>query len=850
MGVMRKRVIVRVFLGFLAAVAVLALLAALLGVWTVRRSFPETAGELAVPGLESEVTVLRDGNGVAHVYADNTHDLFMAQGFTHAQDRFWEMDFRRHVTAGRTAELFGPDQVDTDAYLRTMGWRHVAEREYEILAPETRSYLDSYAAGVNAWLADHDGAAASLEYGLLSVLNGGHTIEEWSPVDSLAWLKAMAWDLGGNMREETGRAQLLDAGLSPEQVEELYPAYPFDEHAPITDTDEHAGPGEASGSGTDRPEGDERRAPDLPADAVPALAAVAEGAASLPSMLGPGSSPDMGSNSWVVGGEHTESGLPLLANDPHLGASMPSTWYQIGLHCTEITDACPFDVSGFSFSGLPGVVIGQNESIAWGFTNLNPDVMDLYVEQLDGDGYVVDGRTLPLETREETIAVAGGDDVDIVVRSTHHGPLMSDTAVGADLAAIAEDPDLEGADGDEYAVSLQWTALSPGTTADAIFRLNRARDWEGFREAASLFDVPAQNLVYADGEGNIGYQAPGAVPVRGEGDGRYPAPGWDSAYDWEEFVPFDELPSVLNPGAGYVATANQAVVDEDYEPFLTTDWNYGYRGQRIFDLLDEAIAEGPLTVEDMSRIHMDARNGSAEQIAPYLEEVEVDGTTARAQDLLRDWDRGNEVDSAAAAFYGATWRHLLPLLFDELGEVGMSGDSRGMHVVSRLLEDPGSAWWEGAEADGRDEVLAAAMDAAAQELTELLGEDPADWRWGDLHTLTATHESFGTSGIGPVEWLFNRGPVESSGGSDVVNATGWIPAEGYGITTVPSMRMVVDLADRDASTWIHLTGNSGHAFHPHYDDQLEPWSTGETLPFVVGEEAVREAATDELVLTP
>ncbi|WP_190394285.1 penicillin acylase family protein [Nocardiopsis quinghaiensis] len=857
---MRKRVLVRVLLGLLSTVVVLALVGALLGVWTVRRSFPETSGELTVPGLESSVTVLRDEYGVAHVYADNTHDLFMAQGFTHAQDRFWEMDFRRHVTAGRTAELFGPDQVETDVYLRTMGWRHVAEQEYDLLAPETQKYLDSYAAGVNAWLAENDGTEASLEYGLLSVLNGGHEIEEWTPVDSLAWLKAMAWDLGGNMQEETQRAQLIDAGLTEEQVEELYPAYPFEEHQPITDTDEHGVAeaaetetgSEATGTstGADLREADERRSPELPDGAVPALTDVAETAASLPRMLGPGTSPDLGSNSWVVGGEHTESGMPLLANDPHLGAAMPSTWYQIGLHCTELTEACPFDVSGFSFSGLPGVIIGQNESIAWGFTNVDPDVMDLYVERLDGDGYVVDGETRPLETREETVRVAGGEDVDIVVRSTHHGPLLSDTDAGSDLAEVAEEPALEGADDGEYAVSLQWTALTPGTTADSVFAMNRARDWDGFREAASRFDVPAQNLVYADNDGNIGYQTPGTVPVRGEGDGRYPAPGWDSDHDWKDYIPFDELPSVYNPESGVIVTANQSVVDADYEHVLTSDWDYGYRSQRINDLLGEAIAEGPVTGEDMSRIHMDSFHGGAVDVVPYLLEADVEGTTARAREQLEDWDLFTDADSAGAAFYQATWRHLLPLLFDEMEPYTMSGSSRGMYVVSQLLEDPESDWWRGEDASGREEVLAAAMDAAAEELTERLGDDPADWRWGDLHTLTATHESFGTSGIGPVEWLFNRGPVESSGGASIVNATGWDPTEGYGITAVPSMRMVVDLSDRDASTWVHLTGNSGHAFHGSYDDQLELWSRGETLPFAVSEEAVREAATDELVLNP
>ncbi|MFY7065396.1 penicillin acylase family protein [Nocardiopsis changdeensis] len=845
MGVLRKRVLFRVLLGVLSTVVVLALVGALLGVWTVRRSFPQTSGEIALPGLNAEVTVLRDEYGVPHVYAGDAHDLFMAQGYVHAQDRFWEMDFRRHVTSGRTAELFGEAQVETDVYLRTMGWRHVAEQEYELLEPETRGYLDAYAAGVNAWLAENDGAAASLEYALLGVLNGGHTIEEWDPVDSLAWLKAMAWDLGGNMREETERAQLLGLGFTEEQIAELYPEYPYEEHRPITDTDELL---------DTAPEGDPedaRRAPELPGEAVAAVGAVYDGALALPEMLGPRSSPDLGSNSWVVGGEHTESGLPLLANDPHLGAAMPSTWHQVGLHCTELSETCPFDVAGFGFSGLPGVVIGQNESIAWGFTNLNPDVMDLFVERIEGDSYIVDGEERPLETRTETVKVAGGEDVEITVRSTHHGPLLSDTAAGADLTGIAEDPQVEGAEeGAGYAVALQWTALSPGTTADALFVMNRARDWEDFRRAASGFSVPAQNLVYADNEGNIGYQAPGTVPVRGEGDGRYPAPGWDSAYDWEEYIPFEDLPSVYNPESGFVVTANQSGVDADYPHFLTDDWDYGYRSQRINDLLEEAVAEGPVTGGDMSEIHMDSYHLGAEAIVPHLLDVEVAGVAAQGQDLLRDWDLYTEPDSAGAAFYQATWRHLLPLLFDELDPVQMTGNSRGMYVVGTLLEDPGSAWWAGEEADGRDAVLAAAMEAAAEELTELLGDDPADWRWGDLHTLTATHQSFGTSGIGVVEWLFNRGPVESSGGSAIVNATGWDDKEGYAITAVPSMRMVVDLSDRDASTWVHLTGNSGHAFHPNYDDQLEPWARGETMPFVFGEDAVRAAAVDELTLVP
>lgn len=840
MGVLRKPVLLRVLLGLLATIIVLVLIAALLSVWAVRRPFPQTSGEIDLPGLHSQVDVVRDEHGVTNLYADHAHDLFMAQGFTHAQDRFWEMDFRRHVTAGRVSELFGPEQVETDVFIRTMGWRHVAEQEYELLDEDTRSHLDSYADGVNAWLEQNGGASASLEHSLLTAMNGGHEIEPWQPADSLAWLKAMAWDLSGNMSEETERGRLLAAGFDEEQIDELYPPYPFEEHAPTTVTEEHADPAAEPSP----PEEDARRAPGTDGG-QDALERVSDSAGAVPDLLGPGGSPDLGSNAWAVSGEHTESGDPLLANDPHLGASMPSTWYQMGLHCTELTEECPYDVSGFGFSGLPGVVIGQNESIAWGFTNLYPDVMDLYVEDVDGDTHRYGDEWLPVGTREETVRVKGGEDVDVTVRSTVNGPIVSDAQAGADQRAAGQ-----GRDGGSGDVSLRWTALDPGGTADAIFAMNRARGWDDFRDAARSFEVPSQNLVYADGEGNIGYQAPGNVPVRGEGDGRFPAPGWDPDHAWEDYLPFEELPSVLNPESGLVITANQASVDDEYAHMLTDDWDYGYRGQRINDLVEEALGDGPVGVQDMERMHMDSYHLAAEPLVPHLLDADVDGITARAQEQLADWDLYTGADSAGAAFYQATWRHLLPTLFDELDPVGMSDGSRGMYVVDNLLEDPGSPWWEGEDADGREEVLAASMDAAADELADLLGDDPSEWRWGDLHTLTATHESFGTSGITVVERLFNRGPVESSGGGSIVNATGWDASEGFGIVTVPSMRMVVDLSDRDASTWVNLTGNSGHAFHGNYDDQLDLWSAGETLPWAVSEEAVREAGDDELALMP
>jgi penicillin amidase len=538
----------------------------------------------------------------------------------------------------------------------------------------------------------------------------------------------------------------------------------------------------------------------------------------------------------------------------------------MGLHCE-----CDFAVTGFTFSGVPGVVIGHNARIAWGFTNLNPDVTDLYLEQVDGDRVLDGGTWQPLTTRQEVLEVAGGEPVTITVRSSRHGPLLSDRS--EEQAAIVAHPPLDpsgapaavAAPGGSYALALRWTALDPGRTVDALFALNRAGNWEQFRAAAAQFEVPAQNIVYADVDGNIGYQSPGRVPVRGKGDGRWPAPGWDAAYDWRGFLPFAELPTVFNPAEGYVVTANQAVIKQAadggaYPHRLTQDWSYGYRSQRIFELLAERTAGGrKLTAEDMRQLHFDNRNGFAPTLVPALLAAPAEGDVARARELLRGWDFQQPASSpapsaAAAAFYNATWRHLLLRTFDELPDDRRAGGGdRWFEVVRGLLSQPTSPWWDDrttGATENRDAMLAAAMRDAVEELSDRLGDDPADWRWGDLHQLAARNASFGKSGVGPIEWLFNPDPVAASGGDDIVNATGWDAAEGYDVDAVPSMRMIVDLADLDASRWVQLTGQSGHAFSPHYMDQLELWRTGANLPMRWNPDTIRREAAETLTLVP
>lgn len=820
-------------------VVVLVVVASAVGLfvtWTVRHSFPTTDGELAVPGLHAPVEVLRDQYGVPQVYADNPHDLFMAQGYTHAQDRFWEMDVRRHITAGRLAELFGEDQVTVDATVRTMGWRRVAEQEYGMLSASTRDHLQAYADGVNAYLAGHTGSELSVEYAVLGLITPGYTPEKWTPVDSVSWLKAMAWDLSGTITYQTRRA-MLSASLPADTVARLFPEYDFSRWEPSVQADADATVPQSAGR-------------DEKAGIAAAVDSAADAADSLDGVLGPRGK-GIGSNAWVVSGKLTKSGKPLLANDPHLGPQMPSVWYQMGLHCRSVGQECPFDVSGFTFSGMPGVIIGHNRDISWGLTNLDPAVTDLYLERVSGTTYEYDGVRKPLETRQEVIKVAGGEPRTITVRSTGHGPLLSD--VVDRLKAAGTQGRVPGVEAGEYAVAIKWTALQPARTVDAVFQLGVARDWSSFREAASVFAAPAQNMLYADRAGHIGYQVPGLIPIRKQGEGRFPVPGWTSATEWSGYIPFEKLPSALDPAGGYFVNANNAVTDPSYPYLITKDWGDGNRSQRITDLIKQG---GELDAAAMARIQLDTWNANAASLTPYLLRVSVEGDPAKAQDLLRGWDFMQSADSAAAAYFNAVWRNLLQLMFvDKLTnaapKVDVDGGGQWFEVVRDLLERPDDDFWHNTKRalNGRDVVLRAAMEDANKELRDRLGGDPATWKWGDLHQLTVRNQTLG-SGPAPIQWLLNRGSYGVAGGPATVNATGWNAKKTYQVNWVPSMRMVVDWADLDASRWINLTGASGHAFDEHYDDQLPLWRRGETTAWPFSREAVTAAAEQHLTLKP
>ncbi len=867
----------------LVALLVVALVATAAVVVLVRRPLPQTSGELVLAGLSGPVQVLRDDRGVPTVVADDPEDLFRAQGFVHAQDRFFQMDLRRHVTAGRLAELVGdaPEAVEADVVVRTLGWRRVAEEELPLLAPETRSYLQAYADGVNAYVDGRSPGELSAAYTALGVRGDLPPVEAWTPVDSLAWLKAMAWSLRANYDEELARAAAYGAVGDVALVEQLFPSPTAADAPPVV-----LGPGDTTPAAATRPAGGPLPAADPEAAVAAALAdpsapvgATERAAASVTAVLdryaglGAGGADGLGSNAWAVAGTHTESGAPVLAGDPHLAVSFPSTWSQVHLRCRERSAACPFDVAGFSFAGMPGVVVGRTPEVAWSLTNTGADVSDLFLERVRDGSALVAGEEVPLETRTETIEVAGADPVAITVRSSGHGPLLSD-AVPALAAAgrRAPVPETAPAAGDAgYAVALRWTALTPGRSMDAVFALGAVTGWEDFREAASLLEVPGQTLVYADAT-RVGYQVTGSVPVRqrgtglGQQDGTWPRPGWDPAYDWAGTLPFEDLPSAVDPADGLVVSANQQATADG--PALSQDLDQGYRAARIRAALEAQVSEGrPITVADMAALQGDDVDPFAEVLVPALLSAPLpsgDGTTAEQRDftreataLLRGWDGSTPPDSAAAAYYYAVWSNVLRLTFaDQLPDVAQpSGGSRWYTVVGRLLEDPDSPWWDDATTpavvETRDQVLGRALVDARLELTAQLGADPEEWQWGRLHRLTLRNQVLGTDGVpAPVRSLFTAGPVELGGSGSVVDATSWDARRGYDVVALPSLRMVVDMGDADAGRWVDVAGVSEHPWSGHRTDQLETYAEGGTFPWAFTPEGVAAAARDELTLVP
>ncbi len=808
------RTVLRILLVLLVVILILGLAGFGVGYATVRRAWPQINGTVQVPGLQSPVTVIRDKWGIPHIYASSLHDLLFAQGYVHAQDRFWQMEFWRRIGSGRLSEILGKSALAQDRFIRTLGWHRAAAQEWEQMDPETRAALEAYAEGVNAYISTHRGRLG-LEFTLLGLTGTRFDPEPWHPVHTITWGKVMAWNLGGNMDMELLRANII-ARLGTPAAPVLMPPYP-----------------------SDRPVIVPHPLSEKTLQAVPEAVFTTR-------FLGEGDG--LGSNNWVVAGSRTETGKPLLANDPHLGIQMPSIWYEIGLHCEPKGPDCPINVVGASFPGSPGVIIGHNDRIAWGVTNVNPDVQDLFIEKVNPENpnqYEYRGRWEDMQIVREEIRVAGQEEpVVVFARITRHGPIINDVVGGEEEDwSFGWQP-----------LALSWTALQPGTLMRSILLLDKAQNWEDFREALSYWDVPSQNFVYADVEGNIGYQTPGRIPIRKSGDGSVPVPGWTGEYDWVGYIPFDELPRAFNPPEGYIVTANNAVVRPDYPYLLTVDWSdrTGQRAQRITELIEELT---PISVEDMERIQGDNLPVWTRQVLPYVTAALADYHDPRPLELLRNWDGQTTRDSAAAALFEAFRIHLVDRTFrDELGE-SLVRRSRAMalYALESLIADPQSPWFDDRttpQVETRDDIIRQAMTDAIAELTERLGPNVEKWRWGDLHTATFRNQALGQSGIALIERIFNRGPVPVDGTLATVNNTAYSPSAPYEVRTVPSYRQVIDAGDWSRSVSMHTTGQSGHPFHRHYDDMIDPWRNIQYHPMLWSRTEVEAQAEGILLLVP
>jgi penicillin amidase len=834
------RILQRILWALAILAAVVVLVTAATAYWFITQGFPETTGRLVVPGLHNPVLVVRDRVGVPHIFADSADDLFFTQGYVHAQDRLWQMEFQRRVGHGRLSEILGEPTLKTDRFLRTIGIGRAAQADLAALDDETRGYLEAYARGVNAYVAGH-ADRLPVEFRLL-----GHRPEPWQSLDSLVWEKMMAWNLGGNWEAELLRARLIEK-VGPARVAELVPSYPADGPFIVPPGMAQKAEGrrqKAEGSNESSllptaycllPTSSWLGDPDL-AD-YRTLAEVAG--------LGHGLADSLGSNNWVIAGNRSTTGRPLLANDPHLGIQMPSIWYEIGLH------GGGFDVVGASLPGTPGVVIGHNARIAWGITNVGPDVQDLYIEHLRSqDGKLqaeFQGRWEDVRLIHEEIKVKGREPEVLEVRLTRHGPLINDVIKGL-----------------SQPLAFKWTATAePSLLFKAVMLLNRAGNWDEFRAALRFFSGPSQNLVYADVEGNIGYQMPGLIPIRGCPDGTpcppgglVPTPGWTGQQEWTGYIPFDELPKVFNPPGGVIVTANNQVAPDDYPYFISAEWAAPYRARRIWALL---TAKDKLSLEDFRAIQADTDSPVGALLLPHLLALKPRGwLQEQAMAELRQWDRRAEANSPGAALAEVTYRELVKTTFaDELGPDLLQDylEQPDVHALAmeRLLADRRNPWFDDLTTPGRetrDDVLGLAFAQAVDWMGNQFGDVPAEWTWGRLHTAHFVHRPLGQSGVSLLEFAVNRGPLPARGTGFTVDAAGFDYIQPYAVRSLVSYRQIIDLADLDRSLAIHTTGQSGQPFHLHYADLIARWQAVEYHPLLFSREAIQAGAADTLILVP
>ena len=845
----------RLFVRRLAiALAILTIGAPLLvglAAWIIAgRTVPPLNGERRVPGLRAPVEVLFDSWGVPHVYARDSDDAWLVAGYLQARERLWKMELYRRAASGRLSEIFGERTLPTDRRFLALGLRTAAAVEWAQSTPPVRASLERHAAGVNAVIQQLTKYTKPVEFQLLGI-----DPAPWTPIDSLSISKLMAWRLAENRHGELVRGALARRLGSQEAARLLGPPTSW---APTVLEIGELGTTASPAAPVTTP------APSAPAPAQP----VAPKTTALlfdPSTLRPFDSRGMpdglewldetarpgGSNSWVVAGTRTATGRPLLANDPHLGIEMPSIWYEMHLVATDL------DVAGATIPGAPFVIIGHNATIAWGLTNTGADVQDFYVEDVDFTSrrYLYNNQWLPLEVQIVNIGVRGRDKPEVYrIFKTRHGPLI------ATEREWEEPPVFSAADGHptDRPLALRWDALTVGESAGAFLGINRAANWDDFLDAVRRFGAPSQNFVYADTVGNIGYAMSGALPIRAQGDGSMPAPGWTGTYEWIGRVPPERLPARLNPPSGEFVTAN-GEVDRGW-PDMTHDWAAPFRTRRIVDLLGTRAGLDTAAFEQMQA---DVRGEGAAMIMRALahaaksqagQKADADGQAALQ--MLQKWDcrfDGRPVVSLYHAFERALWQRtfgdeLEGALFQQLFEYGLDERYTGIYAI---LDDPASPWWDDIATvdvhETRDDIMVLAASDAMLNLRLQFG-DRSNWNWDRLHAAEFAHSLSGGGAL--LAMVFNRGPVPLAGSTTSVSKTAVNARKPYGVTDISSYRQIIEPGAWDRTLAINTTGQSGHVRSPHYFDQNAMWAAGRYRSFPFSRVAVDRGSVGRLLLTP
>ena len=812
--------------------------------WWARQSLPLLDGEVQVAGLSGPVEVIFDGHGVPHVYAAGAEDAWFVAGLLHARDRLWQMELYRRAASGRLSEVLGEVTLPIDRRFLTLQLRKAAEDEWRAAPPAVRQALLRYAAGVNAHLAASAGMKRPIEFQVLGIAPA-----EWTPVDSLAVGRLLAWRLAENHHAELVR-HALAARFGADEAMRLAGRYPADAPSVIQGALASLAVGSPAAVG---PSAVGAPSAVRPPSAVGVPALLAAGAAtSWPvglEWLRP-TARRGGSNNWVVAGKRTATGRPLLANDPHLQLEFPSIWYEMHLVAADL------DVIGVTVPGTPFVVLGHNQRLAWGLTNTGADVQDLFVERIDlsRKQALHGGQWRPIEITRADIPVRGGEPQSFEIWRTANGTIFSEVGGDWDDAPAWLSPAVERK-GERRAYALKWDAAG-GEMAGAFEALNRAANWSDFIAAVERFAAPSQNFVYADVEGNVGYAMSGVLPQRRSGVGSMPHDGNSGDGHWVAQIPSSALPRLFNPDRGYITSSNN-LIDRQWPGLVTRDWAAPYRAMRLQHLLESADR---VDMQTAAAWQNDVTALAAADILTWVDSAltlaskQGDHAALRVLEQLRLWDRkadNRQVVILYELFEAALWRRTF---FDEMGEplfdrfYEWAGAERpaGLYTV---IDDPSSRWFDDIATLGlretRDHIFVlAAHDAATRFESDFGGSTT----WGEAHAARFAHPL--SAGAAPIRWLFNRGPVPIVGNTYTVNRSSYARLTPFATYEIPSWRQLFDVGQWDDARVVLPAGQSGHPLSPHFFDQNEMWRQGQYRRQPFSRSAVDTSRAHRLVLVP